>query len=96
MWNVWWVWSNLWYIGDIKSSGLDVSKVPVRQILVGQIYPKGVPMKKVLKTSAEGRICKYPNCQQVLSIYNHQLYCRVHQEKILSEQKLMPYKHFGK
>jgi hypothetical protein len=53
-------------------------------------------MKKLLKTSAEGRICKYPNCRQVLSIYNHQVHCRIHQEKMRVEAKIEPYKHFSK
>ncbi len=35
-------------------------------------------MKKV-KTSGKGRVCKYRNCKHILSIYNHELYCHVHQ-----------------
>ncbi|MHC4858287.1 MAG: hypothetical protein ACYTBY_11070 [Planctomycetota bacterium] len=50
-------------------------------------------MAKALKTSAEGRICKMPSCHQLLSIYNHELYCRVHLRKALAEEKKKPYKH---
>ena len=35
-------------------------------------------MKKV-KTSAKGRVCRYRKCHNILSIYNHELYCHVHQ-----------------
>lgn len=35
-------------------------------------------MAKTLKTSAENRKCQYPACENILSIYNHQLYCHVH------------------
>ena len=80
----------------LKKSGLDAWEIPLRQIQMRFIQAKGVPMPKALKTSAEGRICKYPNCQQVLSIYNHQVYCRIHQEKIQSVAKNKPYKHFSK
>ena len=34
-------------------------------------------MKKV-KTSAKGRVCRCRNCHNILSIYNHELYCHVH------------------
>lgn len=50
-------------------------------------------MAKIMKTSAEGRRCKYPNCNRLLSIYNHQLYCRVHQEQAPAEVKPKSYKH---
>ncbi len=46
-------------------------------------------MKKPLKTSPDGRICSYPGCHCVLSIYNHEIFCRVHHNKLLIEQKLM-------
>ena len=52
-------------------------------------------MNKVLKTSPEGRRCKFPNCDRVLSIYNHQPYCRVHCEIVSPKNKLKPYKHVG-
>jgi hypothetical protein len=35
-------------------------------------------MKKV-RTSAKGRVCKYRSCKNLLSIYNHELYCHIHQ-----------------
>ncbi|OPY58616.1 MAG: hypothetical protein A4E57_04826 [Syntrophorhabdaceae bacterium PtaU1.Bin034] len=34
-------------------------------------------MKKA-KTSHKGRICKFPKCKNVLSIYNHETYCHIH------------------
>ncbi|MFA5310948.1 MAG: hypothetical protein WC355_01345 [Candidatus Omnitrophota bacterium] len=40
-------------------------------------------MKKV-KTSAKGRVCRYRNCRNILSIYNHEEYCHVHQLMALS------------
>lgn len=50
-------------------------------------------MKKTLKTSADDRRCKFPGCDRLLSIYNHQLYCRVHLEQIPAEKKQQVYKH---
>lgn len=44
-------------------------------------------MTKILKTSPEGRKCIFPGCHQLLSIYNHQNYCRVHQEQMPAEEK---------
>ncbi|MCK4999775.1 MAG: hypothetical protein KAS23_09575 [Anaerohalosphaera sp.] len=44
-------------------------------------------MKKALKTSAEGRKCRFPHCTQILSIYNHKPYCRVHWDQIPQKQK---------
>jgi len=34
-------------------------------------------MKKI-RTSYKGRVCKFPHCKHILSIYNHELYCRIH------------------
>jgi len=53
-------------------------------------------MIKKLKTSEEGRRCEYPGCSRLLSIYNHQSYCRVHQEKVRASEKPEPYRHGGK
>ncbi len=50
-------------------------------------------MKKTLKTSAEGRRCQFEGCDRLLSIYNHQAYCRVHWDKITHEEKPKPYRH---
>jgi len=50
-------------------------------------------MAKTLKTSPEGRRCKFQNCQRLLSIYNHQTYCRIHLEQVLSREKPKPYRH---
>jgi hypothetical protein len=44
-------------------------------------------MAKMLKTSAEGRKCKYPHCTVILSIYNHQEYCRIHREQMVQQDK---------
>jgi hypothetical protein len=49
--------------------------------------PKGVTMEKKLKTSAEGRICKFPHCKRILSIYNHEAYCHIHWNQVSHEQK---------
>lgn len=34
-------------------------------------------MKKQV-TSRKGRKCKQPGCKRILSIYNHDVYCRIH------------------
>ncbi|MBN1913691.1 MAG: hypothetical protein JW788_04755 [Candidatus Omnitrophica bacterium] len=34
-------------------------------------------MKKT-KTSHKGRRCRFPRCNNILSIYNHEAYCHVH------------------
>lgn len=53
---------------------------------------KGMKMaQKALKTSAEGRVCQFPNCTRLLSIYNHQTYCRVHLEQMAESSKPKPY-----
>ncbi len=41
-------------------------------------------MKKV-NTSLKGRVCKYRRCKNILSIYNHELYCHVHLDMIMRE-----------
>ncbi len=35
-------------------------------------------MNKKIQTSSKGRKCKSHGCQHILSIYNHEVYCRVH------------------
>lgn len=50
-------------------------------------------MSKILKTSVEGRRCKFPNCNRLLSIYNHQAYCRIHLEQLPAEEKPKPQRH---
>jgi hypothetical protein len=50
--------------------------------------PAGVTMgKKMLKISATGRKCTFPHCTHILSIYNHDTYCRIHLEQVAREQK---------
>ncbi len=44
-------------------------------------------MKKLLKISPDGRICEFPGCKCILSIYNHETFCRVHRYRVLQEQK---------
>ena len=44
-------------------------------------------MKNV--TSKENRICKFANCNQILSIYNHEVYCYTHQ-KAMANTKPAP------
>jgi hypothetical protein len=52
-------------------------------------------MRKKLKTSANDRECAFPDCKQILSIYNHEKYCHVHRDKMAEKQKLnRPYHHF--
>jgi len=34
-------------------------------------------MKKA-KVSPKGRICKFPHCKNILSVYNHEEYCHIH------------------
>lgn len=34
-------------------------------------------MKKI-KISGKGRICRFPGCGYILSIYNHDEYCHIH------------------
>jgi len=41
----------------------------------------------MLKTSAEGRKCMFPNCTRILSIYNHEAYCHRHLDQMIKEQK---------
>jgi len=51
-------------------------------------------MAKALKTSAEGRKCAYPNCNRLLSIYNHDAYCHVHRDQASQKQmRKGPYRH---
>jgi hypothetical protein len=44
-------------------------------------------MSKILKTSAEGRKCKFLGCTRNLSIYNHADYCHLHREEMAEKQK---------
>jgi hypothetical protein len=45
-------------------------------------------MGKILKTSAEGRKCTFPNCTRTLSIYNHEAYCHIHLDQMPRDKKL--------
>ena len=51
-------------------------------------------MGKILKTSLEGRICKFLKCSRTLSVYNHQAYCHIHRDTV-SQKTLtkIPYHH---
>ncbi|MDH4240351.1 MAG: hypothetical protein OEW48_12385 [Phycisphaerae bacterium] len=52
-------------------------------------------MSKKLKTSANDRKCAFLGCKQILSIYNHEIYCHVHRDRMAESQKLKtPYHHF--
>ncbi len=53
-------------------------------------------MTKKLRTSDEGRRCGYPGCERLLSIYNHESYCRVHLAQTTAQEKVKPYRHVGK
>ena len=51
-------------------------------------------MAKTLKTSANGRKCAFGQCKRLLSIYNHDAYCRIHQDQVAQEQmSKVPYHH---
>ena len=53
-------------------------------------------MSKKLKTSADNRECALLDCKQTLSIYNHEIYCHVHRDRMAENQKLnTPYHHFA-
>jgi hypothetical protein len=56
---------------------------------------KGVKMTKILKTSASGRKCAYPGCENTLSIYNHEDYCHIHRDKMAQKKNKtkIPYHH---
>lgn len=38
-------------------------------------------MKKI-RVSHKGRMCRFRHCRIILSIYNHDSYCYLHQDKI--------------
>ncbi len=40
---------------------------------------------KKIATSYKGRRCKYEACVRVLSIYNHNVYCNIHVNKMSLE-----------
>ncbi len=39
-------------------------------------------MGKILKTSPAGRKCQFANCNNTLSIYNHEAYCHIHRDQM--------------
>ena len=41
-----------------------------------------------IKTSPENRICKYPDCNSIISVYNHADYCNVHLNMTYWEDKV--------
>ena len=63
-------------------------------VFLFNVLPKGVIMGKILKTSEEGRKCKFLGCNRVLSIYNHKDYCHVHRNQMSNEHKQeIPHRH---
>jgi len=50
-------------------------------------------MAKKLKTSANGRKCKFPHCEHLLSIYNHEAYCHIHRKLAQEQMRNIPYHH---
>ena len=79
----------------VENPGFDGSELPVRQMPMREIPTKGTIMsKKMLKTSAEGRRCEFPHCEQRLSIYNHEIYCRVHLRE-MSEKDEIKHRHYA-
>ena len=51
-------------------------------------------MAKELKTSPSGRMCAFPHCTHILSIYNHETYCHIHRDKLAQLQKAKMQPHF--
>ncbi|MCX5716188.1 MAG: hypothetical protein NTV07_04925 [Candidatus Omnitrophica bacterium] len=49
-------------------------------------------MQKI-RTSNKHRKCKFPHCDQILSIYNHEAYCHVHLGYINRGDKIKEYKY---
>lgn len=43
-------------------------------------------MSKKIKTSKKHRICRFTGCRQVLSIYNPETYCHVHQQAAMAKE----------
>ena len=61
---------------------------------VWQFHLIGVVMAKTLKTSPEGRKCKFATCKRLLSVYNHAAYCRIHWDQVSRKKVLqIPYHH---
>ena len=52
-------------------------------------------MKKI-KVSHKGRICKHPACKILLSIYNHESYCYLHQDKLIIQDSIRGAAHLAK
>ena len=51
-------------------------------------------MAKALKISPENRKCLFPLCNNILSIYNHKDYCRLHWDQMPDDKKTkMTYQH---
>ena len=44
-------------------------------------------MSTKILTSHKGRKCKYPGCHRVLSIYNHEVNCHVHLNRLLERAR---------
>ncbi len=40
-------------------------------------------------TSRKGRKCKHPRCKHILSIYNHEAYCRIHAVHLWQNQGIV-------
>ena len=41
-----------------------------------------------IKTSPANRKCKYPKCNSIISIYNHEAYCNIHLKANFWEDKV--------
>lgn len=51
-------------------------------------------MGRVPKTLPKGRKYKFPDCERLLSIYNHSPYCHIHRNQVsLKEASKAPYYH---
>lgn len=46
-------------------------------------------MSKKIVSSRKGRKCKSHGCKHVLSIYNHEDFCRLHSDQSASKNKVL-------
>jgi len=46
----------------------------------------------IIKRSPRHRKCRYPECKQVLSVYNHGSVCCMHQEALARSTGAIPHK----
>lgn len=47
-------------------------------------------MAKKIKTNRKHRVCRFVHCEQVLSMYNSEVYCHVHQQTVMAREASLP------